>query len=149
MPSHGEVGKEIDATLIDGTRVPASQLSEGLLYYLAFAALRCLEPTTLLLVEEPENGLHPSRIVEVVRMLRAVSTTTQVILATHSPLVINELDGSEVSIITRDHRGTQARVLRDVPGFDDAMKVYKPGEFWVSYADGAQEAPLLEGKARS
>ena len=38
------------------TTPTAEQMSEGLLYFLAFAALPHLEPTSLLLVEEPENG---------------------------------------------------------------------------------------------
>ncbi|HEX7839621.1 MAG TPA: AAA family ATPase [Kofleriaceae bacterium] len=47
-------------TLNDGTRVHANQVSEGLLYWLAFAALPHIETPAILLVEEPEYGLHPS-----------------------------------------------------------------------------------------
>jgi predicted ATPase len=138
--------KELEFELVDGTRVPASLMSEGLLYYLAFAALPHLAPTRLLLVEEPENGLHPSRVQEIMRILREVSLETQVILATHSPLVINELSGDEVHVITRDAtEGTRARLLKDTPHFDERSKVYALGELWLSYADGATEAPLLQG----
>jgi predicted ATPase len=48
-------------------------MSEGLLYYLAFAILAELQRPAVYLVEEPENGLHPSRIADIVRMLRAVA----------------------------------------------------------------------------
>jgi len=134
--------------LTDGTLVPADAVSEGLLYFLGYAAIQHLERTKLLLVEEPENGLHPAGIAEIVKILREISERTQVIIATHSPLVVNELQGSEVSVITRNaESGTQAVLLKDVPGFDDAMKVYQPGEFWVSYCDGAQEEPPLTGKS--
>ena len=142
--------KEIAATLVDGTRVGAKDLSEGLLYYLGFSALRYLDNTKLFLVEEPENGLHPARIAEVMRSLREISKTSQVIIATHSPLVVNELQGNEVSVVTRtSETGTRAVLLKDVPGFEDAAKVYQPGEFWVSYCDGDQETPLLTGTART
>jgi predicted ATPase len=138
--------KELEFELLDGTRVPASLMSEGLLYYLAFAALPHLAPTRLLLIEEPENGLHPARIHEIMRILREVSKQTQVMLATHSPLVINELSGDEVHVITRDPvRGTQARLLGETPNFAERSKVYALGELWLSYADGNMEAPLLEG----
>lgn len=138
--------KELEFELVDGTRVPASMMSEGLLYYLAYAALPHLAPTRLILIEEPENGLHPSRVQEILRILRAISSETQVILTTHSPLVINELKGDEVHVITRDtEKGTQARLLKDTPNFDDRSKVYALGELWLSYADGATEAPLLQG----
>jgi predicted ATPase len=103
----------------------------------------------LFLVEEPENGLHPARIRDVMRILREISKTAQVVIATHSPLVVNELEGGEVTVVTRDaEKGTEGILLKDVPGFEDAAKVYKPGEFWVSYADGKMEDPLTTGKPR-
>ncbi|HSN96690.1 MAG TPA: AAA family ATPase, partial [Candidatus Nanopelagicales bacterium] len=70
--------KAMGVKLADGTFVPAELMSEGLLYYLAFAALKYMEPTAMLLIEEPENGLHPARIAEVMRILREVSETMQV-----------------------------------------------------------------------
>jgi len=139
----------LQAKLVDNTVVPAAAMSEGLLYFLGFMALQRLADTKLFLVEEPENGLHPARIAEVMAILREISKTSQVIIATHSPLVVNELKGEEISIVTRDPKtGTRATLLKDVPGFDDASKVYQPGEFWVSYCDGNMEAPLLTGSPR-
>ncbi len=109
-----------------------------------------LGESKLFLVEEPENGLHPARIGDVMTILREISKNSQVIIATHSPLVVNELKGDEVSIVTRDPKtGTAAKLLKDVPGFEEASKVYQPGEFWVSYCDGRMEAPLLNGSPRS
>jgi ABC-type branched-subunit amino acid transport system ATPase component len=132
--------------LRDGTKVPAEEMSEGLLYFLAYAALPWISETSLLLIEEPENGLHPSRVADVVRVLRSLSEQkTQVILATHSPLVINELKGHEVSVITRPsvEEGTRAILLEDTPNFERRASVYALGELWLSYADGRFEEPLL------
>jgi hypothetical protein len=142
--------KEMAVFLVDGTRVGAKAFSEGLLYYLGFAALTCIEGSRLYLVEEPENGLHPARISEVMTILREISKTSQVIIATHSPLVVNELRGDEISVVTRDpEKGTQVKLLKDVPYFNEALKIYKPGEFWVSYCNGEQEEPLLTGRPRT
>lgn len=142
--------KEMAVTLTDGTRHTAKAMSEGLLYYLGFVALRHIAGSGLFLVEEPENGLHPARIGEVVGVLREISKTSQVIVATHSPFVLNELEGDEISVVTRDPvSGTKVSLLKDVPGFADASKVYLPGEFWVSYADGKMEEPLLTGRPRT
>lgn len=138
--------KVIEVELNDGAVVPSADLSEGLLYFVAFLAIQCLEPTALLLVEEPENGLHPSRVAEVVRVLRAISESgrTQVFIATHSPLVVNELSPDEVTVVTRDReKGTQLQLLRDTPNFEERSKVYALGELWLSYANGLDEAPLL------
>lgn len=140
----------LQAKLTSGAVVPADALSEGLLYFLGFAALKHLDQSSLLLIEEPENGLHPARIAEVMNVLREISKTSQVVIATHSPLVVNELQGHEVSVVTRHpETGTQAILLKDVPRFEEASKVYQPGEFWLSYSDGKTEEPLLTGTPRT
>lgn len=139
----------LQAKLRDGQVVPAKALSEGLLYFLGFTALQYLDDTKLFLVEEPENGLHPARIAEVMAVLRALSNSSQILIATHSPLVVNELEGNEVTVVTRDREeGSQGTLLEDVPGFDKAREVYALGEFWLSYADGQMEEPLLKGTPR-
>lgn len=138
----------LEVELVGGERVDSKRLSEGLLYYLAFAALRHLDPVSLLLVEEPENGLHPARIAEVVRILRTIveESGTQVVMATHSPLVVNELSPEEVSVVTRRTKeGTQVRRIQDTPDFEERFKIYALGELWIAYANGDDEAPLLEG----
>jgi predicted ATPase len=140
--------KLLEFELVDGSRVGAEFMSEGLLYFMALAALPHLEPTSLLLIEEPENGLHPARIQEVMRLLRELSKTTQVVVATHSPLVINELEPQEVTLLTRDtDRGTRATLLKDTTNFEERSKVYALGELWLSYANGSDERELVGGSS--
>jgi predicted ATPase len=141
-PNH--TTKALGLELADGTSVRADRLSEGMLYWLAFAALPYLEPAPLILIEEPENGLHPSRIGEVMRVLREISNTSQIIVATHHPLVINELQSDEVTIITRTpERGTIATPLSQTKNFEQRSKVYALGELWLNYADGDLESDLV------
>lgn len=141
--------KELQIELVDGTKVPASMASEGLLYYLAFATLPYLHTHAgILLVEEPENGLHPARIRDVVNTLREISKTTQVLIATHSPILVNELRPEEIFVTTRDPKnGTRVTRLDRTPNFAERSRVYNPGELWV--ADGDTEAALLEEGAAS
>lgn len=142
----GSAEKAIGIKLRSGELVPASSVSEGVLYFLAFAALEHME-AGLVLIEEPENGLHPARIKEVMGILRAVSERTQIILATHSPLVVNALEPHEVSVLTRSpEHGTEVRLISETPDFKERQKVYALGELWVSYANGTDEAPLLAGE---
>ncbi len=136
--------KAFEIELHNGRRVPASFISDGVLYFLAFAALEHTAPASVLLIEEPENGLHPSRIADVMRVLRRLSERVQIVVATHSPFVINELQGDEVTVVTRpEGKGTQVRRLCDTPNFEERSKVYALGELWVSYADGKDEHALL------
>lgn len=149
LTTPGPSTRGMGVKLVDGEVVPAELMSEGLLYYLAFAVLPYIDPTPMLLVEEPENGLHPARIAEIMRVLRAISEKTQVIIATHSPLVVNELKPDEVTVVTRSREtGTKATLIKDTPNFEERSKVYALGELWLSYANGEDEAPLLQGGPR-
>jgi len=141
--------KVLGARLADGTVIRAEHMSEGLLYYLAYAALVEVNGASLLLVEEPENGLHPSRILEIMGLLRHLSERgTQVLIATHSPLVINELQPHEVSVVTRSvATGTCVTPIAGTQRFAERAEVYALGELWLSYANGVDEAPLLHGMA--
>ncbi|HEY3817241.1 MAG TPA: AAA family ATPase [Polyangiaceae bacterium] len=144
--------KVLAVTLVDGTEVLSGEMSEGLLYYLAFAILGELQRPAAYLVEEPENGLHPSRIHDIIGMLRRITEGpdgVQVLMATHSPLVVNELRPEEVTVVTRDPvTGTHLETINKTPHFAERAKVYALGELWLSYADGKEEAPLFDGEGR-
>lgn len=145
MKNLDESRKEIIVELKTGEVVPARHMSEGFLYYLAFLAIQHLDPPSVLLIEEPENGLHPGRIADVVGVLREISKTTQVLIATHSPLVINEMQPEEVSVVTRDpEEGTKVTLMSETPNFEERSKIYALGELWLSYCDDKDEGPLLD-----
>lgn len=144
---------EIEVELTDRTRVRSAHISTGLLYYLAFAALpEAFGPVSTVLLEEPENGLHPARIKQVMAVLRAFTEKhgAQVILTTHSPLVVNELEPSEVSVVTRPslEAGTQVRAITETANFAKRSEVYSLGELWLSYADGNVEEALFDPAVR-
>lgn len=144
LPTSDGSKKALGVTLNNGTKVRADVMSEGLLYWLAFAVLPRVASGAFLLIEKPENGLHPSQISEMMKVLRAVSSRMQVILATHSPLVINELQPEEVTILTRDPKtGTRATRMDRTTHFQQRQQVYALGELWLSFADGTSEAALV------
>jgi energy-coupling factor transporter ATP-binding protein EcfA2 len=146
----GGAKKTLEVTLASGQQVGPEYMSEGLLYYLAFAALRFLAPASVVLIEEPENGLHPARIGDVMRVLREVSKTTQILLATHSPLVINEMQPDEVSIVTRtEAEGTKLTLMKDTTNFEKRSSAYALGELWLSFADGESESRLVPALAQA
>lgn len=70
----------------------ADEISEGTLYFLA---LLCIvnqpNPPKVLLLEEPEKGIHPRRIEEIINFIfRLVDDKDiQVIMTTHSPLILD------------------------------------------------------------
>ncbi|MEM6505800.1 MAG: AAA family ATPase [Planctomycetota bacterium] len=92
----------------DGIFRSARSLSDGTLRFLVLAALENdSELTGVLCLEEPENGIHPERISAMVELLRdiAVDETMeidednplrQVIINTHSPLVVQSMNPGEL-----------------------------------------------------
>lgn len=87
----------------DGIEYAARSLSDGTLRFLALATMRHdPELTGLLCFEEPENGIHPSRVPAMLRLLENISVDPtlkvdesnplrQVIINTHSPVVVQNL----------------------------------------------------------
>jgi predicted ATPase len=103
--------RTLGVTMKNRERYAASSLSDGTLRFLALAVLAS-DPlaTGLVCLEEPENGIHPQRIPEMLRLVRSLaedmdpddsedanaSTLRQVIINTHSPLVVAELPDSDL-----------------------------------------------------
>jgi len=67
---------------------------------------------------------------------------------TGDPLFVNELELEEISLACIDAGKFIVTNFADLPGAVDAMKVYRPGEFWVSYAEGGAEKALRGGGPR-
>jgi predicted ATPase len=85
--------------------IPGWLLSTGTLRILALlACLRHPEPPPLLVVEEIENGLDPRTLNLLVEEIRAAISagTTQVILTTHSPYLLDLLDLSHIVVVERE-----------------------------------------------
>jgi hypothetical protein len=65
-------------------------------------------------------------------------------MATHSPLIINELKPEEVTIVTRTpEAGTICTPMTATKNFAERSKIYALGELWLSYADGDLERELV------
>ncbi|MCK8492350.1 AAA family ATPase [Spirosoma sp. RP8] len=83
----------------------ADELSEGTLY---FIALLCIinqpNPPKLLLLEEPEKGIHPRRIEEVINFIFGLADEkdVQVIMTTHSPAVVDMFKDMPESVFIFD-----------------------------------------------
>ena len=92
-----------------GYRVTSSGLSEGTLRILVLTLLPYLDGKvlpTLLVTEEPENGIHPRAIETVVQSLSSLYDS-QVWISTHSPIVLAHTDLADVLAARLDDGGVQ------------------------------------------
>lgn len=86
----------IEVEYANGLRAPSWLLSDGTLRMLALTILAYVQksPGTIL-IEEPENGIHPQAIETVIQSLQSVYDA-QVFLATHSPIVLSLLRSEQL-----------------------------------------------------
>jgi predicted ATPase len=113
--------------------VPGWLLSTGTLRIVALlACLRHPTPPTLLVVEEIENGLDPRTLHLVVEEIRAAVSagTTQVVMTTHSPYLLDLLDLSHIVIVEREDGQTVFR-RPDEKKLAHWSKSFAPGRLYT------------------
>jgi len=123
-----------------GQLVPASQASDGTLLVLAYLSILYLpQPPRLLLIEEPENGIHPKRLRDILEILRNLvheQSHTQIILTTHSPYGLDLFKPEEVTLCTKLDTGEiKTTRLSDSPMVLQQLDVFTLGEIWTSEGD--------------
>ena len=90
--------------------VDARGMSDGTLRFTAIiVSLLTLKPGSLLIIEEVDNGLHPSRARELVKVLKEISAERQidVLCTTHNPVLMDELGNGMIPFISFVKRDTQ------------------------------------------
>ncbi len=103
-------------------------LSDGTLRFICIATLLLQpNPPSLILLDEPELGLHPYAINLVAEMLEAC--TGQVIVSTQSVTLLNRLDISDVLIAEQVEGATQL-TRPDVSKLEAWLGEYGLGELW-------------------
>ncbi len=127
---------------IAGSEVPASQVSDGVLIVLAYLATAFApKPPRVMLIEEPENGIHPKRLEKVVEILQSRVTEhpeTQVILTTHSPYVLDFFKPEEVTLCRRAANGeVTVHRLSESKLVQEQARLFSLGEIWTGEGDDA------------
>jgi predicted ATPase len=97
----------------EGLEVPSWLVSDGTLRLLALTLPAYLpEVDGTFLIEEPENGIHPRAVETAFESLSSVYGA-QVLLATHSPVILSLAETSQVLCFARGSEGATAMVRGD------------------------------------
>ena len=112
--------------------IPASRLSDGTLRYMALAAILLdPEPPPLVVIEEPELGLHPDVILGIGRMLIEASRRMQLVVTTHSHALVDALDDCPSSVIVCEKYDGESIFERLEPKYlTEWLKEYSLGNLW-------------------
>ncbi len=143
----GAVGEPLFMLKEGGREFPAPVLSDGTLRFAAIAAA-LFQPDLpkVLTIEEIENGIHASRLRQLVELLRSRASegTTQIVATTHSPIVLAWLKPEEYAqtfFCKRDEVSGESRIcpLNEIPHFQETIRKQPISEL---FAEGWLEAAL-------
>ena len=120
----------------------ASSFSDGTLRFIALATL-LLQPEDLrpsvILLDEPELGLHPYAITLLASLVKQTSAETQVILATQSPILLDHFQPEDVIVAERAAGQSHFRRL-DADSLKVWLKDYSLGQLWEKNEIGGRPA---------
>lgn len=89
-------------------------------------------------IDEPEMGLHPDMTHIVSRAIQEAAHTSQMIIATHSPLLLNEFEIEDLLIFEKDADNQTVVRFKTEEELGDWMENYLPGQLWMSGKLGAK-----------
>jgi predicted ATPase len=84
---------------------------------------------SVILIDEPELGLHPAAIHVLAGMLQSASTKTQVLVATQSVTLINQLEPEQVWVVDREEGESKFKHLKEAD-MSSWIENYSLGELW-------------------
>ena len=110
----------------------ASSLSDGTLRFIVLATL-LLQPASLrpsvILLDEPELGLHPYAITMLASLVKPACVGTQVVFATQSTLLLDHFRPEDVLVADRVDGGTKLTRL-DAADLQEWLQDYSLGQLW-------------------
>lgn len=125
---------------VHGENLSVESVSDGVILSLAFIALNYTpNPPKILLIEEPENGVHHASLKEIVSTLRELSEKkdVQIILTTHSPYLLDLVEPEDVRVFHKDEKSGAVNAIRlsDYPEVEDLKKHFMTGEIWTTFKE--------------
>jgi predicted ATPase len=113
--------------------IPATRLSDGTLRYLCLLAILCHpDPQPLICIEEPELGLHPDALPELSRLLIEASEHTQLIVTTHSDILVDAMtERPESVIVCEKHNGETEMHRLKKEDLSTWLNEYRLGQLWT------------------
>jgi AAA domain, putative AbiEii toxin, Type IV TA system len=145
--------------LDNGLELPGESLSSGVRHLIFFATL-AYHPRApqIILIEEPEVGVHPQRLKEIVLLLRGISQgahcshAAQVILTTHSPFLLDHvnLETDQVLTFRRSNEAEGKRIIDPVDKERLAVFLdeFMLGEVWFNQLEEGLISKVFESAIR-
>lgn len=136
--------RRLDLVVESGLVMAPESVSVGVRTLLFFVALAYHpQPPRLILLEEPENGVHPRRLGEIIALLREITEgkhgqhAAQVILTTHSPYLLDHIDveRDQVLVFRRNDDGSRTAEPVDQERLKNFLDEFMLGEVWYNESE--------------
>lgn len=108
----------------------ADDISDGTIQGLAMLVASVDPRTSCLIIEEPENSVHPWIIRTIIDRFREVSKNKTVIFTTHSPMAVDRMKPEEVWLVSKSKGETDIHQLSEYES--DVLKGWQEGEYRLS-----------------
>lgn len=112
------------------------QLSDGTLRFIALATLLLQPyPPALMVIDEPELGLHPHAISVLAELIKAAGETSQILVSTQSVTLVNEFEPEDVIVVERSQGESLFRRLNG-DELANWLEEYSLGDLWMKNVIG-------------
>ena len=113
--------------------IDALHMSDGTLKYLLLLSI-FYNPQrgTLVYIDEPESCLHPDMIRSVAKMMKTAAKTSQIIVATHSALLLNAFELDDILVFEKNNKNETQIIRYSEDDFEDRGGELLPGQLWLN-----------------
>lgn len=128
--------QEIELRWVDSGDLNSSfsayQLSDGTLRFIALTTLLMQpEPPSVIIIDEPELGLHPFAVGKLAGLIKLVSSKSQIILATQSPGLVGHFTPEDVLVMDKNKKENQTTFKRlSSEELNPWLNEYSLGDLW-------------------
>lgn len=135
---------------VNGKGLNVNQVSEGTLLTLGLLTAIHVYKPNILLLDDLDRALHPKAQKDLIEHLRGVQTTNpdiQIIGATHSPYLLDNMHPEEVLVTSLREDGSAAlESLTHHPNFEKWRDEFSPGEMWSFFGEEWVSSPGVTTK---
>lgn len=112
--------------------------SDGTIRFIALATL-LLQPDTpeVIIIDEPELGLHPAAIEKLASMIKRASIKSQIIISTQSSNLVDYFEAEDIVVVDRENKQSVFRRLNDEE-LIEWKEEYSLGQIWEKNIIGGQ-----------
>ena len=113
--------------------IDALHMSEGTLkYMLLLSIFYNPDRGSLIYIDEPESCLHPDMIRSVAKMMKSAAPTSQIIVATHSALLLNSFELDDIMVFQKNKSNETEIIRYSEKDFENHDGDLLPGQLWLN-----------------